>query len=509
MPSLPVDLICLALIALFAVIGARRGAVGEAVALVVFAATVPLVFMAAATLSAPADVAAFVAGAALGLVAARLAGNALLPRRVLWRAHGWAGRAGGAVLGAGQAVILLVAATALLPVGGGLPAPRAVIEARAYAHLRPIAEGIWGADAAFALQTDSLPSPTPPPAQEPRSGATVHRPIAWTTVEAGTRTRSRTLPGTVRAAERSPIGFDVGGRVGEVRVEIGATFVEGEVLAAVETDTLSFEVEERRAALSEAEAVLTEVQADHARTVYLHERGVESNAALENAQAALDTAKSRLNVARTRLARARTDVADAELIAPYDGSVAARLVEPAERVAPGQPVLEIQSRDGGLELVVGVPETILASLEMGSTHAVKAPVLDGTAAGVVTEIGARAGEGSGFPVTLAIEDADPALRPGMSAEVRLDLAPRDAGDGVRIPVTAFLPGDGQASHVFVVDAATGTVRRQEIEIVAVAGEEVVVTGLEPGRRIAAKGLARLRDGQPVDLMGVGVARYNM
>ncbi len=502
MPSLLVDIVCLALIALFAVVGARRGAVGEAVALAVFAAAVPLAFTAAAALSAPADVAAFVAGAALGLVAARLAGNALLPRRVLSRARGWAGRIGGAVLGAGQAVILLVTATALLPVGGGLP-PRAVIEARAYAHLRPIAEGIRGADAAFAPQTVSLPSPTP------RSGATVHRPIAWTTVEAGTRTRTRTLPGTVRAAERSPIGFDVGGRVGEVRVEIGATFVEGEVLAAVETDTLSFEVEERRAALSEAEAVLAEVQADHARTVYLHERGVESNAALENAQAALDTAKSRLNVARTRLARARTDVADAELIAPYDGSVAARLVEPAERVTPGQPVLEIQSRDGGLELVVGVPETILASLEMGSTHAVKAPVLDGTAAGVVTEIGARAGEGSSFPVTLAIEGADPALRPGMSAEVRLDLAPRGAVAGVRIPVTAFLPGDGQTSHVFVVDAATGTVRRQEIEVVAVAGEEVVVTGLEPGQRIAAKGLARLRDGQPIDLMGVGVARYNM
>jgi RND family efflux transporter MFP subunit len=489
----PFSLIGTVVVAVFALRGARRGAGREALGL---AAVFPAIALAApiarpALAALPNELPVWVL---LGILALALATVVIAADRVLGYFAGSLARPSVASRVAGVAVGVLSGAV----VATGLAyAASSTGSGTALAGLRDAIPN--GGQAAGRDETQD---------SEGKAGISP-RPVAYMVTRPAERFEIRTLPGTVRAAERAPIGFDVGGRVATVAVEIGEPFQTGETLATLDEATLRFTLEERRSALAEAEAELTEAEADHRRTSYLAERGVVAAAALDDARAALDTAKSRASAARARLARARRDLSDATLVAPYDGTVAARLVEPSERVSPGQPVLEIVGSRDGLELVVSVPETILARLERDATHEITAPAAPGEIFdGRVADVGARARDGSGFPVEIAIAGPENGLRPGMSAEVRLKLSDA-SGAGIAVPVSALLPREEDRAEIFVVDRNAMVARRRTVTFGDFRGESVLVSeGLHPGETIVTKGASFLADGQPVSLMGEGTARYN-
>jgi len=344
------------------------------------------------------------------------------------------------------------------------------------------------------------------------------RPIAWTTVERAAPTQTRTLSGVVEPVQRAPLSFEVGGRIATVAVEIGDRFEQGDVLATLDTRTLALARDERLSELEQARAALVEAEANFRRQRRLFEEGWVAEAAFDAARSARDTARSRVETAASRLAIARENLADAELTAPYAGVVERRLAEPSERVTAGRPVLEIHGDAGGFEVRVAAPETLVDRLQPGASHAVRLtakPALE--LQGEVRHIGARAEEGTAYPVTLALARRPPDLRAGMTAEVTFALVPdaielTSAGPVpavVEIPMTAFTAGEGDTRVAFVFDEASGTVERRAIVVGEVTGDRArIAAGLAPGEIVAAKGVTFLRDGQAVTLLGRGPERYH-
>jgi len=181
-------------------------------------------------------------------------------------------------------------------------------------------------------------------------------------------------------------------------------------------------------------------------------------------------------------------------------------------------VLEIHGDAGGFEVRVAAPETLVDRLQPGASHAVRLaakPALE--LQGEVRHIGARAEEGTAYPVTLALARRPPDLRAGMTAEVTFALVPdaielTSAGPVpavVEIPMTAFTAGEGDTRVAFVFDEASGTVERRAIVVGEVTGDRArIAAGLAPGEIVAAKGVTFLRDGQAVTLLGRGPERYH-
>ena len=368
------------------------------------------------------------------------------------------------------------------------------------------------------------PAPTEPPP----------RPIAWTQVKPLDHAHQRILPGVVQAAESAPLAFEVGGRVTAVNVEIGERFERGDVLARLDDHRYQLAVDESRGALADARARLAEARKTLARKRELRAREVGSQAAVDQAQAAFGSVAGQVERLQARTARAEQDLADTRLVAPYAGEVLQREVEPAQQVAAGQTVFSVQGQSAGLEVAVNAPETVIDGLELGSRQRVRFPArpqLDMQA--TVTEIGAGATRRNAFPVMLALTDAPPTVRPGMTAEVTLSLtdaladaladAPADApaqaaqseqaGNGgnnapIAIPASAFLAVAGQQRVVFVYDPDGERVNRRNVTITTIAGGQALVAdGLSAGEIIATKGLSFLEDGQPVTLLGRGPRRY--
>ncbi len=330
----------------------------------------------------------------------------------------------------------------------------------------------------------------------------------------------RVLPGLVRPARHAAIAFEVGGRVDHVGVDVGDAFDEGFVLARLETRSLRLVRDAQASVVAEAEATLRESERQFERQADLHDDGWASGARFDAAQAAVDTARGRLDSARARLALAEEALDDAVLRAPYDGVVARRRVEPAQQVAAGQTVFDIQGQGGALEIAVPVPETLVMRLSKGDALSVDLPALAvAPLVAVVADISTDSAQDGTYPVTLRLEKPPSTLRAGMTAAVTLTLRDPASAEMARasprtIPITAFLPGDGAQAVAFVYRAAdepettSGVLERRTITLGPVTSTQALVhDGLSPGEIVATRGLPFLFAGQSVALLGIGAERY--
>lgn len=487
------DTVFIALIVLVALLGLRAGFVRSAIG--------------AAALAIAAFVGA-TAGSSVTLISVGLWLLLALGFALVWPADGpsWTSRLTGSFLGAGQgaAAIVLLSGALLTSVYADRPEPAE--------HLRQasVYEAVVSLARATNLDRTALLFPA---SLEPRPEQThtAHPTIDWAEARPFTTGAVRELPGEVRALDRTSLAFEVGGRVTSVAVDIGDHFAAGDVLAQLDTHLLEIGVQERRAALIEAEARLSEARQEYERQTTLFERNVVSESAVETVAAALDSARSRYEIALRGIETAEDRLEDATLRAPYDGSVAVRRVEPAQTVSAGTPVLEIQSNGGGFEVTATVPDTVVARLSLGTEHAISA--LDGsgqTYVGVLDDIGTRATSTSGFPVTLRVSQTDTSLRSGLSVEVafRLDGAATDAAR-IAVPVSAVWSDADQGHGVFVVDPETQQLAARSVTLAGTeSGVALVSDGLQAGELVATRGIAFLEDGMAVHLRGIGTARYD-
>ena len=103
---------------------------------------------------------------------------------------------------------------------------------------------------------------------------------------------------------------------------------------------------------------------------------------------------------------------------------------------------------------------------------------------------------SGDESSLEVELANPgnALTIGMAATVSLPLD--DPREAIFVPLSARVKTEAGPSHVFVLEE--GKARRKEAIFGKQQGSEIeVLSGLQPGELVVAKGVERLRDGSRV------------
>ncbi|MGI9449577.1 MAG: efflux RND transporter periplasmic adaptor subunit, partial [Geminicoccaceae bacterium] len=314
----------------------------------------------------------------------------------------------------------------------------------------------------------------------------------------------RRYPGEVMPAESSALSFAVGGTVATVEVNQGDRVTVGQVLATLDTKPFDLDIDAARSDLDAAEAKYGEAQLELERKNELYKKDWVAKAALDTAIAAAETARGSVEAARSQLGRAERNLAKTKLVAPYNGVIAERNVDPFNEVAAGSPVFGINS-DDGLEVSFSVPDAVVERITGGLPVEVSVTTVNGCGCeGRITEIGSTAGAASAVVVVAALTSAPDALLPGMSAEIEMSLSGGDDGPtGYLVPLIAIAPGDQAAGgYVFKYDPEAGTVSK-----VAVTGSEgqdnmiAVSEGVGAGDILAAAGVSFLRDGQQVTLLG--------
>ena len=338
-------------------------------------------------------------------------------------------------------------------------------------------------------------------AEEPPPPAEAVRTIKTITVAEPASGRVRRFSGVVEAADSSSIGFEVGGIVEEIKVDVGDQIEKGQVLAVMDKSTYELNVEAAQASVRRAEAEFREAQSNLEREQRMAQEdiGATSQRALDQAEAARDTTRQNLSYATSRLNLARRDLERTVLYSPFDGTIATRHVDAFKQVQRGQPIFDL-FMEGAMEAAVSIPESEIKQVHLGLPGEVRFPAIPGeTFNAIVTEKSRVAGAANAFPVRLTVDGEDPRIRPGVTAEVTLLLGVEASDSAYLIPLGALAPRtDDAGSYVFKFDADTSTVRKTPIEYGGVRASDVVVeAGLNAGDIIAVAGVSFLYDGQKV------------
>lgn len=311
--------------------------------------------------------------------------------------------------------------------------------------------------------------------------------VSATTVATEQWTPALKSVGSVEAVNGIRVANEVPGVIQEIAFESGDTVEQGDVLIRLDSRIDEAALRTRRA---EAQLAAQEFK----RIEDLLPRRAVSQSQYDEAKANYDAARARVNEAEAQLSKK-------VIRAPFDGNLGLRLVDQGEYIATGTSIVEINMLDP-IYLDYTLSEKELPRVDRGHKVEVTVAAVPGeTFTGEVSAINTSVNpETRTVRIRATLANPDGMLRPGMFATVMTRQPEQEAV--LTLPRTA-VSYNTYGDYVFLIeenDSGQLTVTRRSVQTGEVRGNQVAITsGLEAGDRVVAKGLLRLRAGQPVEI----------
>jgi RND family efflux transporter MFP subunit len=347
-----------------------------------------------------------------------------------------------------------------------------------------------------AAAGNACEAPTPP---EPKP-----RLVRFLQIAVSGEGRSRTFSGIAQSADEPQLSFKVGGTITNLPVKMGDRVAEGRLIAEIDPTDYQLNLEDAAASVRRAEAELHNAEAAFRRTRDLYENGNASRTEYDAARAGAESARAAEVSAQKRLELARRQLDYTQLRAPAAGSIASVDAVVNENVRAGQSIVMLVTSGSGLEVVITMPESLIAQVKRDQAVSVRFDALPGRSLRArVAEVGVAAtGAGTTFPVAVRLLESDPGIRAGMAAEVTFRFATQ-AAEG-RLCLPSHTVGEDRAGRfVFVVEPEAegrAVARRRAVEIGELTSEGLeILGGLDDGDRVVTAGIASLTDGDVVRL----------
>jgi RND family efflux transporter MFP subunit len=332
--------------------------------------------------------------------------------------------------------------------------------------------------------------------------------------------------GTLVPRTQAEIKSDISGRVVEITVGEWVRVRRGDPLARVDTLEIDSTIRKAGTAIDLAKANLAATQAgraeaqvaadrarrEQARLAGLKEAGLATQQALDEAASQLDASGARILAAEAQVAAAAAQVAVAEedvrtlttrrekavIRAPFDGTIAERLVGMGQVVGEMQGVLFRLVDNRLLDLTVIVPSAELSRVRPGQELSFGTDALPGQRfTGTVRRINPSAGQTDrSVRVTAEVVNDPETLRGGLFVTGSIVTGRRPGV--LQVPRSALNAWDRAAgtAAIFVVDG--GSARRRAVTTGSVQGESVeIASGLNAGARVVVRGGFTLKDGDAV------------
>jgi len=334
------------------------------------------------------------------------------------------------------------------------------------------------------------------------------RPVRAIRLAAGAAEERIAFSGDVRPRYESRLGFRVGGKIVERKVDVGAGVKRGQVLMRLDPQDLRLAESQARSALRAAETERDLAQADFKRHQNLRAQNFVSQAVLDAKQAALRAAEANADAARAALRGQSNQAGYANLAADADGVVTAVDAEVGQVVAAGAPVVRV-ARTDEKEVVIGIPEDRVGRLRQDERVEVRLWANRGEAIpGRIREIAPVADPATRtYTVKVAIPPrAD--VRLGMTATVEMAAGAAEGPRSLRVPLSALVHDKG-ATSVWVVEqgrSGVAAVQLRRVQVAGQAGNDILLAGgVQPGQTVVTAGVHLLKPGQKVRILTADVA----
>lgn len=298
--------------------------------------------------------------------------------------------------------------------------------------------------------------------------------------------------GSIAAWQEAIVGAEAQGlRLVEVTAGVGDRVQRGQVLARLQSDTLSADLAVTRAGLGEAQAALVEAQANAERARQLQPTGAFSAQQSQQYFTAEASAKARVASLEARLKADEVRLAQTRILAPDDGVISSRSATLGGVVAPGQELFRL-IRQQRLEWRAEVTPADLARVRPGQPATVVLP--DGsTVQGRVRMLGPTVDAATRNGLVYVDLQPGSSARAGTFARGTFDVGRAPA---LFVPQSAVVLRDG-FSYVYRVGADSRVVQTK-VQAGRREGDRVeVLAGLPADAVLVASGTGFLADGDLV------------
>jgi len=303
-----------------------------------------------------------------------------------------------------------------------------------------------------------------------------------------------TLPGTMRANHQVTLHAKVAGYLKSIAVDTGDVVRAGQVLAELEMPELLAELSRQQ---SELKVAQFEVERIH--------KARNKAPDLITPQAA-DAAEARLSTAQAGIEQFETMLGYAKIVAPFDGIVTQRNIDPGALVpaatgggnAQAAAILTLMDYST-IRIHVPVPEIEAARIRTGQPVVVTTESLPGMV--FKGEVSRHSGALDERTRTLFVEadlaNTDLTLRPGMYANVKIGV--EHHRDSLLVPAPALVR-EKAAGFLFLFE--DGKAKRVPVKYGFNDGSDVeILDELPANARVILPGKATLVNGQSVNVAG--------
>ncbi len=293
------------------------------------------------------------------------------------------------------------------------------------------------------------------------------------------RERFETAVGEIQPVHQATVAAKILARVVEVNVKSGQAVSQNETLVKLDDQELQARMQQMLAAKDSASAQLEKAQSEFSRAEKLLSNRAISQSEYDSAETNLKTSRADFERATRAIEESKVLLSYAMILAPFDGIVIEKLVDPGDIVTPGQALLSIYDPTQ-MQLVASVRESLAQSLRVGQTLNASLDSLNLQCLATVSEV-VPAADSATRTFQVKVTGPCPAgVYSGMFGRLQIPLEQESI---LVIPKTA-VKRVGQLTMVEVVE--NNHLSRRSVELGReIDGQWEILSGLRVGERILA------------------------
>ncbi|WP_163391315.1 efflux RND transporter periplasmic adaptor subunit [Enterovibrio norvegicus] len=308
----------------------------------------------------------------------------------------------------------------------------------------------------------------------------------------------REYVGTVQAGQTANLGFELGGKVNELLVNVGDRVKKGAALLSLDTQLLDTEAQQLTAQLEQLDAQLDLTQTNLQRQRQLKKKGFSADSDIDSLISQRDALRANVRQLQASLSSTKLRKEKSTMYAPYSGLISERFVSRGDVVNVGAPTLTLLA-DTQKEAHIGVPVKQLFELSQREQPQVRIgeSLYDVTLLNPGAAIDMRSR--TVMLRYLLPEDTD--VLSGQLAYLQFET--QNPGEGFWVPLTGLTDGLRGTWNVYAaVENEDGVyqIARRSVQVLHADSDKAYVSGaVKDGEKVVSDGIHRIVSGQRVKL----------
>lgn len=245
-------------------------------------------------------------------------------------------------------------------------------------------------------------------------------------------TKVVTATGTLNPVVNVTVGSQVSGRISKLNVDYNSVVTSNEVIAEIDPSTYQAAVSQATADLANADANLELQQVECKRSSDLYTNKLISGSDYDTAVATLHEAEAQVKIKQASLSNALVNLNYCKILSPVNGVVISRAVELGQTVASSfntPTIFQIANDLTKMQIDSSVAEADVGGVQEGQQVDFTVDAYpERTFHGVVTQVRnapTTVNNVVTYDCVIGVTNADLKLKPGMTANVSINVAHRD------------------------------------------------------------------------------------